>query len=395
MLIAGAGIGGLTAALALAARGIAVEIHEAAPDFTELGAGLQIGPNGTRVLFALGLEHGLRRIARRPRALLLRDAMSGALLARMPLGDAAEARYGAPYLVMARHALHGVLLEAARAEPRIVIRAGQRVESMSIGGEGAPGGNDRGGPGDDDGARAGHFRPLVAADGVHSALRRRLFPDARTMPSGRTALRALARGETGGAALGEDAETVCVWMGPSAHLVHYPLGPDGTINLVAVVADTALPTDAREPIGAAHLAGPFHGWAEGALSLLARGEGWLRWPLYTMPALGAWGRGPVTLLGDAAHPVLPFLASGAVMAIEDAAVLAEEVAHTPRDPARAFRRYEARRIPRVARLSAAVTRMGEIYHMTGLMRAARNLSLAAMPARALLARNDWLYGFRA
>jgi salicylate hydroxylase len=162
--------------------------------------------------------------------------------------------------------------------------------------------------------------------------------------------------------------------------------------MVAVLADGALPTP-ETPIGAAHLAAAFRGWSDEARETIAAADGWLRWPLFTMPALGAWSRGPVTLLGDAAHPVLPFLASGAVMAIEDAAVLADEVARSPQDCAAAFERYERRRIPRLRRLQAEVARTGEIYHMTGVMRAARNIALAALPTRALLARNDWLYGF--
>jgi salicylate hydroxylase len=129
--------------------------------------------------------------------------------------------------------------------------------------------------------------------------------------------------------------------------------------------------------------------------LLASAGNWLKWPLWTMAPLEHWTRGPVTLLGDAAHPVLPFLASGAVMAIEDAAILAQEVGRSRSDCAAAFQRYEQRRVPRIARLRKAVERTGQIYHMDGLMRAARNAALAALPERTLLARNDWLYGFDA
>jgi salicylate hydroxylase len=137
----------------------------------------------------------------------------------------------------------------------------------------------------------------------------------------------------------------------------------------------------------------FRRWPFDAQLLLAGAERWLKWPLWTMEPLTHWSRGPVALLGDAAHPVLPFLASGAVMAIEDAAVLAQEVGRSRDDCATAFARYEQRRIPRLARLHKAVARTGAIYHMDGLMRLARNVALQALPESALLARNDWLYGF--
>jgi salicylate hydroxylase len=184
-------------------------------------------------------------------------------------------------------------------------------------------------------------------------------------------------------------------MGPDAHLVHYPIGgAGGRLNAVAVVDDKTLPADREAPVTADHLDAAFHDWNRDAREFLATAEGWMRWPLYTMPALPAFSRGPFALLGDAAHPILPFLASGAVMAIEDAAVIAQELARTPDDCPAAFERYQERRMPRIERLQEAVAKTGEIYHLHGPMRFARNLALAAIPRKALLARNDWLYGFR-
>jgi salicylate hydroxylase len=182
-------------------------------------------------------------------------------------------------------------------------------------------------------------------------------------------------------------------MAPDAHLVHYPVGSDGRLNLVAVLRDEDVPAGAH--IQSADMQRIFRKWSFDAQLLLAGAEGWLKWPLWTMEPLDHWGRGPVALLGDAAHPVLPFLASGAVMAIEDAAVLAQEVGRSRDDCAAAFKRYAQRRIPRLARLRKAVSRTGEIYHMQGPMRLARNFALGALPERALMARNDWLYGYDA
>jgi salicylate hydroxylase len=385
VLIVGGGIGGLSAALALAREGIAVHILEAAPEFAEIGAGLQIGPNGSRILIRWGLGDALDAQARRPGGLVLMDGISGRRLARMPLGEVAEKRYGAPYLVMARHALHGMLVEAARANPNIILSCGMPVATCSVVGDAVF-------VGGANGSRPLEGRALIAADGVHSGLRLQFF-GARARPSGRMALRALAQAPASLAGVIEE-DSIGVWMAPDAHLVHYPIGAGGLLNLVAIVRDGGEPPDRQPVLEGAAVGAAFRHWTRDAQDLVAAAGSWTRWRLLTMPALPAWSRGPMTLLGDAAHPLLPFLASGAVMAIEDAAVLAQELALSPDDSAAALERYEARRRPRLARLQAAVTRAGEIYHMSGAMRHARNLSLAALPARALMARNDWLYGFR-
>ena len=385
VLIAGGGIGGLAAGLALAREGISVHILEAAAEFSELGAGLQIGPNGTALLQRWGLGEALRQHACRPDALLLKDGLTGGLLARIPLGDVAEARYGAPYLVMARHVLHGLLLAAARAAPNITLSCGVRVASCSVIDEHVFFGGSQG-------SKPLEGCGLVAADGVHSVLRGQFFSDARETPSGKTALRALVPMPP---RLPDGEEcAVCVWMGPNAHLVHYPIGDRGELNVVAVLADRVLPAVSEAPIKSADLQPAFQPWTRDARDLISSADRWTRWPLYALPRLSEWSRGPVTLVGDAAHPLPPFLASGAVMAIEDAAVLAEEVARTPKDCAAAFQRYAARRRPRLRRVQEAVRLIGEIYHMRGFMRFSRNLSLAVIPRRALLALNDWLYGFK-
>jgi salicylate hydroxylase len=381
ILIAGGGIGGLSAAIALARIGIPVHVLEAAPTFAELGAGVQIGPNGMRILARWGLAEGLEREGKRPERLLLRDGLTGVSLARLPLGEAVQARYGAPYVVMSRQALHQRLLAAATAAPNVAITCGTRVAEWALK-DGKVVVSSAGG-GTIDG------RALIAADGVHSALRDRLFRGARAVPSGRTALRALAPLPRNG----EDAEAVSVWMAPDAHLVHYPLAGLGQLNLVAVLRDEDVPDGSH--VESTHLRTAFHRWCFDAQLLLASAGTWMKWPLWTMAPLERWARGPVTLLGDAAHPVLPFLASGAVMAIEDAAILAQEVGRSRSDCAAAFQRYERRRLPRLAQLRKAVERTGQIYHMDGLTRVARNTALAVLPERTLMARNDWLYGFDA
>lgn len=383
ILIAGGGIGGLCAAIALSRRDLPVHVLEAAPEFMEIGAGLQIGPNGSRILAHWGLGGELRRLARQPDRLLLKDGPSGRALSALPLGETAESRYDAPYLTMARRDLHGLLLAAAQRAPNITLSQGVRVADWTSSDDGVV-------VMGDGLSRPLAGRALVAADGVHSALRAKLSPGARPQPSGRTALRAVA-------ALtrrSREDSAVCVWMAPDAHLVHYPIGAEGQLNIVAVLRDEDVPADDGAPLEAEQLQAAFGNWSFDAQVLIASAKTWTKWPLLTMPPVARWSRGPAVLLGDAAHPVLPFLASGAVMAIEDAAVLAQELGRTPRDPKSAFQRYEERRRPRLAQLAAAIARTGEIYHMSGTVRQARNFALGLMPPRMLLARNDWLYGFR-
>jgi salicylate hydroxylase len=383
ILIAGGGIGGLCAALALSQRGFAVHVLEAAPEFMEVGAGLQIGPNAGRILANWGLADALKRHARRPERLLLKDAVTGQTLAAIPLGDTAEARYGAPYLVTTRYSLHRLLLEAAQRAGNVTFSRGLRVADWSASDDGVVlRGSGRNTPIEG--------RALIAADGVHSALREKICPGARARPSGRTAFRALGPLSQSGA---ED-NAVCVWMAPGAHLVHYRTGEGEELNMVAILRDGDVPETHGPTVEASQLQAGFQKCCFELQLLLASAPHWTRWPLLTMPPLARWSRGPAVLLGDAAHPLQPFLASGAVMAIEDAAVLAQEFGRTPEQPKAAFQRYEDRRRPRLMQTQAAVTRAGEIYHMDGARRQARNFALGVLPQRMLLARNDWLYGYR-
>ena len=384
LLIAGGGIGGLSAALALARRGIRVRLLEAEAEFSESGAGIQIGPNGSRLLRSWGLGEALEACGGRPRAIHIHDGLTGAQLASIPLGNDAESRYGAPYYVAERRVLHRLLLDAVRAAPQAEITPSFRLaELQSSGATVRALSTDR---------REVTGRALIGADGVHSRVRSLFFGGSPAIFSGRNAWRATAPAE-GTAEAGGDAD-VHLWIAPRAHLVHYRCRPGGPLNVVAVVGGEAASPGWGTPGEAEQLAGYFDGWAEPPRRLLQRFSNWMNWPLMTVPALASWAQGTVTLLGDAAHPIMPFLASGAVMAIEDAAVIAAELGGGG-DIAAAFSRYERRRMPRLARVQRASTRMGEIYHMSGAMRLARNISIAALPGWHLLSRNDWLYGYRA
>jgi salicylate hydroxylase len=221
-----------------------------------------------------------------------------------------------------------------------------------------------------------------------------LFGHYKLLFSGKTAWRALLPAEQAPAPISENV--VGLWLAPHAHFVHYPVERGKTISLVAVIGDDPAPEGWGAPASATSLAPHFSRWTNDVRSLLRSVDSWKRWSLMRLSApLPKWSQGPVTLLGDAAHPVMPFLASGGVLAIEDAAILAEELGGSPEDPTGAFRRYEQVRLPRTQRVQSESWRNGLIYHSAGMVRWVRNKMLTRRPPENLLARNDWLYAYRA
>ena len=383
LLIAGGGIGGLSAALALVRRGLQVRVLEAEAGFSDSGAGIQIGPNGSRLLRCWGLGEQLEASAGRPRAIHLHDGLSGNRLASIPLGGDAERRYGAPYYVTERRVLHRLLLDAVRAAPQAEITTSFRLETLQV--------SDHGVTAVSTDQREAAGQALIGADGIHSRVRGLLFGGTPAF-SGRNAWRATAAPDSDG---GEDEADVHLWLAPHAHLVHYRCGRYGPLNAVAVLAGDAASRGWGTPGGEQELAAGFQDWAAVPRRVLERFSNWMRWPLLTLAPLAAWTSGPATLLGDAAHPIMPFLASGAVMAIEDAAELAAALSRNGDDIPTALSRYQSSRMPRVEKVRRASARMGDVYHMSGAMRLARNFSLSALPGWSLLSRNDWLYGYRA
>ena len=389
ILVVGGGIGGLSAALALSRGGHRVDVFEQAPAFAEIGAGIQMGPNVTRRLQQLGLVEGLEAIAARPDALVVQSAGSGAELARLPLGNAMRERYGAPYLCVHRADLHALLLEAVCARGRGTLVTDARIAQVET---------------SDDlvcisssGARAWEGEALIGADGLWSLARQRLdAPSAAEPPraTGHTAWRAMVEQAALPQALRRGR--IDVWLGPRLHAVAYPVRGGAWLNVV-VIAESAPAGDARDWDQASSLAAlqKATGRSGGALqALLEAMPGWRAWTLSDRPPLGCaaeMAHERVALVGDAAHPMVPYLAQGAGMAIEDSVALAEALGQgSAADVPAAFARYAEARWQRNALVQAKARRNGQIFHATGAVRLGRDLAMRALGARLL--DQPWLYG---
>jgi salicylate hydroxylase len=384
VLIAGGGIGGLATALALARHGIASHVLERRPAFLEDGAGIQIGPNGTRILRQLGVAEALRPHVGIPEALSVRDGRSGVELARMPLGRWIAMRHGAPYWVAHRRDLHAALLQTVRAEPLVALSMGfdaaEVASDVAHVAVASPNGQ----------AWAG--KALIAADGIWSPLRKLMFNAAAPTFCGKSAARSVIPIDD----LPEDfhrPETT-IWLFRNAHVVHYPVSGGEEMAVIVVLDDRHEIGDWNAPVPPSWVQQKMPECAEALQALILQARAWKQWALHTLPVPQQWSRGPIALLGDAAHPVLPFLAQGGVMALEDAMVVAEAMRRYPHDVAAALKWYQRQRRPRTLRVARASRRNGRIFHLSGPQAAARNLVLRRVPAQRLMARYDWLYGWR-
>lgn len=405
LLVVGGGIAGMALALAASRQGVAVELWEQAQAFSEVGAGIQLGPNAVRVLTDWGLAEGLQAVAAFPRALLARDACSGRVLARRELGEAVRARYGQPYATIHRADALGLLLQAARRQPGVTLKTGQRLARLwqtPAGGVTAV-------------AEAGQTAQadaLVGCDGLWSVVRRHVMAGPQGLVAGqelppeappRLTGHVAYRGMVAQAELPPGLRTheVTAWLGPRLHVVAYPVRRGDWVNVVAVVHGQH--------------AGAAQGWSHEAprealfaalgmvtaplMGLLEAVPGWKLWPLADRPPMtGAYGhaQGPVALAGDAAHPMRPYLAQGAAMALEDAWTLGRLLQQaqairpeTVLDWPALLARYAHTRWRRNARVQAESARHGGLYHAQGVLRAARDAALALLGARLL--DKPWLY----
>lgn len=389
ILIAGAGIGGLTAARALADKGFRVVLYEQAERLQETGAGIQLSPNATRTLIALGLAERLQPHVVVPQAVSIRQAASGREIVRIPLGDDIAFRYGTPYWTLHRADLQAALLDAVNAHPDVILKTGTRVEDFVVHAHGATVQVRQGIHASDERGIA-----FIAADGLWSTVRKRFTHEAAPRFRGRTAWRAMLDAEH---VRDEFREPVIrLWLGKNAHLVHYPVCAGRKINVVVIVDDNAKAADWSAPGRREDILKRFarRHWTTAARDLVNEAEQWQTWSLYDRPARRRWGQGAMTMLGDAAHPALPFIAQGAAMAIEDAVTLAQCFSAKDADPVQALRLYEGMRRRRTARVQRTSRQIGRIYHLGGPLAALRDLALARMGGEKLRERYDWLYDWR-
>lgn len=371
-LIAGGGIGGLTLALALARRGHASHIVERALELEATGAGVQLSPNAGHVLERLGLASALDAVASRPEAVSITDGPSGRRLKRLTLGASAERRWGAPYRVLHRADLQAALIEAIGRAGGVEVRLGTEVRAVRETASGVALDVAGGGASTIEGSW------LAGADGLRSVVRRAVKLPTAVGGPGLKAWRAVLPARALQRAF--DIDEVSLWLGPSAHVVVYPVRKGREANVVVIGDD-----------GAARPGEVVARWAAPARELIAASANWTPWPLHDRLPDARMHRGRIALMGDAAHAALPSLAQGAAFAIEDAAVLARLVAEGGPDP---FAAYDKARLMRVARLQTEARRQMRIDHMSGVAAAARNVALAVAPEAALIRGLDWMYGWR-
>ena len=385
VLVAGGGIGGLAAALALVRQGFAVKVLEQSPQLGEIGAGIQFGPNAFAALDALGIGEKARGRAVYTDEMVMIDALDETLVGRIPTGDAFRQRFGNPYAVIHRADVHMSLLEGAQECGRIevltstqVTRVEQDADSVTV---------------FDQNGAAHHGVALIGADGVKSAVRQQYVGDAARV-SGHVVYRAVVDKKDFPVDLQWNAASI--WVGPNCHLVHYPLRGGEQYNVVVTFhsrkpEEWSVTEGSREEVQSY-----FEGICPRARQLIDLPKSWKRWATADREPIGQWTFGPgnrTTLLGDAAHPTLQYLAQGACMALEDAVTLGEALRVHDNDFAKAFAHYQRSRVARTARIVLSAREMGRIFHAHGVERLVRNDLWKGRTPERFYDAMEWLYGW--
>ncbi len=382
VLIVGGGIGGLAAALALARRGYRSHVLEQASEFREIGAGIQLGPNVFKMFARLGLTEAVSRLAWFPDRLVMMDCVTAEEVTRITLGEDFRERFKYPYALIHRADLHGAILQACRDCGLAKLETSRKVVGIEEQGDGIV-------VTTEDGARVAGAA-LIGADGLWSTVRAQIVGDGAPRVSGHLAYRAVLPTEEVPERLRRGS--MILWAGEKTHLVHYPLRSGEITNLVAVFHSNRYEQGWDSYGDPTELHERFAGTCEEVRTMLGKIEEWRMWVLCDREPIKEWSRGPVTLLGDAAHPMLQYLAQGACMALEDAVCLADQLDETDGDFAAAFRAYQQARYLRTGRVQIMARVYGEFYHAAGVARELRNLMLSARTQQQSLAAMEWLYG---
>ena len=382
ILIAGGGIGGLAAALALAQKGMASLVLEKASELGEIGAGIQLGPNAFHCFDQLGVGEAARSMAVYIDKLRLMDAMADGEICHIDLGEAFRARFGNPYAVVHRGDLHGVLLKACRAHDLVGLRTRAEVVGYEQDGRSVV-------------ARLGNGETvrgaaLIGADGLWSNVRQQVTADGAPRVSGHTTYRSVIPTEQMPEDLRWNAATL--WAGPKCHIVHYPLSGWKVFNLVVTYHSDAPEPVAGQPVPVEEVRKGFAHVCERAQRIISHGKDWRMWVLCDREPAERWVDDRVALLGDAAHPMLQYMAQGACMAMEDAVCLADSLADADSMEV-GLARYRDRRVLRTARLQLMSRAMGDhVYHPAGPHATLRNAIMTAKSQSEWLDVLQWLYG---
>ena len=382
VIIVGGGIGGLSAALALERKGIPSQLVEQAPEFKEIGAGIQLGPNVFRMFDVLGLTAAVSALAVFPNNLIMLDSVSGEEVTRIPLGDAFRKKFTHPYALIHRADLHKALLDACRKSARIRLDDAQKIVAVDETGDGIVARAENG--------KEYRGAALIGADGLWSTIRQMVVGDGKPNVAGHITYRAvLPTSEMPEQWRWRD---MVLWAGEKVHLVHYPLRTGELFNLVAVFHSDRYEEGWDSYGDPAELHERFAKTCEPVRTLLNKIESWRMWVLCDRPPIKDWGKGRITLLGDAAHPMLQYLAQGAGMSIEDAVCLADRVVAADGDYAAAFRAYQQARYLRTGRVQIMARVYGEFYHASGVAKELRNTMLSSRSAEDAMDGMAWLYG---
>jgi 3-hydroxybenzoate 6-monooxygenase len=383
IIVAGGGIGGLAAALGLARKNFDVIVLERARALGEIGAGLQLGPNAFHAFDYLGVGDAVRTTAVFVEQLRLMDALSGEEITHLPLGERFRERFGNPYAVAHRGDLHSVLLQACRAHATIELRVDSEVLSYQQDGAGV---TVRLASGD-----AVTGAALIGADGLWSNIRQQIVGDGIPRISGHTTYRSVIPAERMPESLRSSAATL--WAGPKFHVVHYPVSGGKYFNLVAIRENGTRELVTSKPVSQQEVCGNFLSLHESAQTIIRLGSDWKQWSICDRDPVDHWVDRRVALLGDAAHPMMPYLAQGACMALEDAVCLAQMMDMHDYEVEPALAAYCGRRVLRTARVQLQARAIGDyIYHPAGTHARLRNAVMRRGTAEDWYNSLQWLYG---